>query len=541
MNLIRGFLGLRWVLFIALAAGLVPCLRAATDDELFSGPVQHFVITLAPDQLALLASRRGMGSERTTAEGMVQVGSNVFTEVRVQTKGSGTFRPVAFRPSLTIKFRNSQPCFGLTKLHLNNSVHDPARLNEFLGGELHRQAGVPTPRATPVRVTLNGRDLGVYVLKEGFDGHFLARNFQDASGNLYDPTWGADIDSPLEVDSGPGRAGWKAALSNGGGAGATQMDREALLVATGSPLKGRLAALTAQLDVERFVSTMALQLMTDDWDGYVRHQNNYRLYHDPTIDRFVFLPHGMDHLFGSPRSRVFWPEITGIVAGSIMATPGMQDRIRLRIEELGKTVFAETNVIALLDRTEARLQAGLAGRSAREAGFYQQQAALLRERVRQRIAWVAAGSKAPVELPVGAGFALKNWEPWAEVPDTDLERRKQPDGTEVLSITAHSPATCAAWRSRILLAPGHYRFEGTVSIQGVRLFSQARDPGVGLRVVPARRGTGLQGTMENARVTHDFYVDAATEVVFVAELSAHAGSAAFLLDSLRVVRLDAPR
>ena len=51
---------------------------------------------------------------------------------------------------------------------------------------------------------LNGRDLGFYVLKEGFDHYFLRRYFDDASGNLYDGGFLKDLDGELKKQMGAG-------------------------------------------------------------------------------------------------------------------------------------------------------------------------------------------------------------------------------------------------------------------------------------------------------------------------------------------------
>ena len=514
------------------------------DSALFEGPMRHFIITVAPDQLGVLADRRSSGHGAVRATGRVQVGTNDFTDVRLQTKGSGSFRPIQYRPSLTLKFKSAQPCFGLTKLHLNNSVHDPSRLNEMLGGELHRQAGVPAPRATPVRVTLNGRYLGVYVLIEGFDRRFLSRHFPDSSGNLYDPSWGQDIDSNLECDSGPAKQprnirGGQAAVEDA--AGAPSADLQRLREAVALPADRRLAGMSKILDIDRFLSGMSLQILTDDWDGYARHHNNFRLYHEPISDRFVFLPHGMDFLFNAPRSVIYWPRFEGLVAEALFSTPGVADRLRHRMEDLEQNVFVESNLLRLVDRKAADLMAGLAEQPQRERDFYARQIALSRQRIVERARVLRDGLPSPPEMKVGEARMLTDWEPWAEVPDTDLREEVRPDGRMVLTIRANSRATCASWRTRMLLPAGVYQFQGVVDVEGLRIHLDARDPGVGLRVVPNRRGMGLQGTQKNARLEHSFSLRVPNEVIFVAELSGHQGSAAFLRESLRVVRLGNSR
>jgi hypothetical protein len=58
---------------------------------------------------------------------------------------------------------------------------------------------------THARVSLNGRDPGLYVLKEGHDKRFLRRSFDDPTGTYYDG-FCLDIDGGLERDEGKGPA-----------------------------------------------------------------------------------------------------------------------------------------------------------------------------------------------------------------------------------------------------------------------------------------------------------------------------------------------
>jgi spore coat protein CotH len=101
--------------------------------------------------------------------------------VAIHLKGSaGSFRPVEDKPALTLnfdKFAPGQRFHGLKKIHLNNSVQDSSYLSEQISRELFLAAGVPTTRATQAKVQLNGRNLGVCVLVEGWNKQFLKRHF----------------------------------------------------------------------------------------------------------------------------------------------------------------------------------------------------------------------------------------------------------------------------------------------------------------------------------------------------------------------------
>ena len=59
----------------------------------------------------------------------------------------------------------------------------------------------------------------------------------------------------------------------------------------------RLRLIEMKLDVERLLSFMGLEVLISHHDGYSMDRNNYRIYHDPTSGRLVFLPHGLDLLF----------------------------------------------------------------------------------------------------------------------------------------------------------------------------------------------------------------------------------------------------
>src|SRR5262249_35289285 len=151
-------------------------------------------------------------------------------------------------PAFTLnfdKFAGGQRFHGLQKLSLNNSVQDPGYVNEQLSRGIFLKAGVPVPRATHARVGLNGRDLCLYVLTEGWDKEFLKRHFKNPNGNLYDGGFVADIDKELTTNVGDNRK--------------DQSDRKALLEAANeSNLTNRLARLEKVLDVDRFLTFVAV-------------------------------------------------------------------------------------------------------------------------------------------------------------------------------------------------------------------------------------------------------------------------------------------
>src|SRR6185369_6086366 len=203
---------------------------------------------------------------------VVRKGTEVYAMTGIHLKGStGSYRSLDDKPGFTLsfgKFALGQKFHGLEKIHLNNCVEDPSCLNDFLGSELFRAAGVPAPRVAHAIVELNGRRLGLYVLKEGFTEDFLSLYFQRTEGALYEPEASPAGEERFKEVSGPGAE--------------EQADLKALAVAAKEPdLHLRWQRLQQVLDIDRFVTFMAMEVMTCHRDGYCLARNNFRIYHDP--------------------------------------------------------------------------------------------------------------------------------------------------------------------------------------------------------------------------------------------------------------------
>ena len=66
----------------------------------------------------------------------------------------------------------------------------------------------------------------------------------------------------------------------------------------------RSTLIAERLDVSQFLSFTAVERLCGNWDGYTLSMNNYRIYF-PSNSKGVFLPHGMDQLFGDAAAGLF--------------------------------------------------------------------------------------------------------------------------------------------------------------------------------------------------------------------------------------------
>ncbi|MBK7998998.1 MAG: CotH kinase family protein [Verrucomicrobia bacterium] len=299
-----------------------------------------------------------------------------YTNVAIRLKGGpGSFRTLDEQPAFTVNFDRLAPgqtFHGLKKLHLNNSVQDSSLLAEKLCREMFEAAGVPAPRAGHAFVTLNKRRLGTYVLIEGVNKQFLKRHFADASGNVYDGHSRQDVAQRLEVNSGenPKDQSRLAAL-----AAAVRV----------SSVKERRAALEKVLDIDRFISFMAAEVITAHWDGYSLGVNNFRIFHDKATDRMVFLPQGLDQTF-QRKEIPAQPDMKGLVAKAVMEVPEYRARFRAREVELLTNTFLVDPWVKRLREVAARVRVELAEVEPSKAEEYIKRAASYRRRIQQRLA-----------------------------------------------------------------------------------------------------------------------------------------------------------
>ncbi len=494
------------------------------DAELFTNSVVRQIrITIPPEGIAQLRT-----TPRQYVTAILEEGSNKFSKVGIHLKGStGSFRSLDGKPAFTIsldRFDPAQRFHGLRKIHLNNSVEDPSYMNELLGGEIFRAAGIPASRVAYAVVELNGRRLGLYVLKEGFTEDFLARYFRHTSGNLYDTGAGHDVDEPLKKDLGTNPE--------------DRSDLEALAFAAQEPDLGRRwERLQRLLDMDRFVSFIATEILLGHRDGYSLARNNFRVYHDVDSQRIVFFPHGMDVLFGNPRT-VIEPRMNGLVARAVMETPEGRRAYRARFTALYSNVFNVQKITAQIEQTLPALRVAV---TRDEAAALEREAGLLKQRIAGRAREIEKQlQESPLEfLRFSDGVAsLVNWRPIDVPTGGSLVQTNLANGKQALVIQA-GPVTSASWRTKVLLPPGRYRFEASIQVAGVAPLSFGKNQGATLRVsgVSAVRPPGLIGNQSWKTVQVPFETKAREqEVELICDLRASKGTARFDLESLRLVQ-----
>jgi hypothetical protein len=467
---------------------------------------------------------------RVYVSGIIHEGKVTYTNVCIRLKGGpGSFRQLNDKPAFTINFERNAPgqkFHGLKKVHLNNSVQDRTYLSEKICRELFEAAGVPAPRAGHAQVTLNGQQLGPYVLIEGINKQFLSRYFKDPGGNLYDGHSQQDVNRRMRTNSGEHPE--------------DPSGLRALAAAAAEPdLTERLHRLEAALDLDRFISFLATEIMICHWDGYALNRNNFRVFHDRANQRMVFLPQGVDQTFQRPNSSVF-PNVNGLVAKAALEIPEVRDRYRERMIQLLTNVYRLDRLTNHIAEVASKFAASLAEDDQQAAASYPSLAASFSRRVQHRVHFLerqllSVANESKID-PSGV-IKLTGWQPQIDLGQPILRREEGTDGRgPLLSIRAEESGA-GSWRTRLWLDKGRYRFEGRVLLAGVQLSANDPKAGAGLRISRKKFGHPTPASQPWTATSFEFDVaDDHIEIELVCELRALAGQAWFDLNSLQLTR-----
>ncbi len=286
----------------------------------------------------------------------VTIDGETHTEVGVRKKGFLGSQSDT-KPSLKLrydKYVDGQNLGGvMERMTLNNSIQDPSMVNTCLSYQVFSAAGLPAPRCNFVTVTVNSMDLGLYVHVEEMKRPFLARHFDNADGNLYEGTV-SDFDpayrGTFEKKTNEDEDDWS--------------DVDAVVAALQDPSEAGLEALGEIVDLDRFLSFWATEVLVGHWDGYAGDRNNYHFYREPE-GKFVFIPWGVDDTFHlkddpNPFDNISNPPPSVLaltaIPNRLYNTPEWRTKYAGRLKEILEEAWDEDALLANVDEMAAVVQ-----------------------------------------------------------------------------------------------------------------------------------------------------------------------------------------
>ena len=495
--------------------------RIEQSTALFAGLIPTLNLRIDPKAMEVLRKEPRSYVEATIEE----AGGKTFEHIAVKLKGSaGSFQGIDQRPGFSIncsKYKGGDRFHGLKRFQLNNCAQDGTALNELVAGEMARMAGVPASRCTHALVSINGRELGIYVLKEGFTEEFLFAFFKKTDGQLYDGGFCAEIEEKMELDRGE----------------ETKRDglRRLIAAMNEGDAKKQFEQMTAAVEVDAYLRYLFLENVLCHWDGYSFNRNNYRIYENPETGRFHFILHGMDQVFGDANASI--QRDPGGRAGAVLwGRPEIRERYWLQAADIHEKVLKTVDWPARVEEHGRRLQAALKSDKAKE---YEPRIADARNRVAERLKRVREMLEAPrVENTLlTKGVAELKGGGWAAQVTNAESREVDEDGKKCLYLKATGEAN-ASWRLSVPVPVGKYRFEAWLKTRGVDPLVTDSGDGAGLRISGGNRKEqkSLKGDAPWEALSFEIN-SGGGDVVLVAELRAKAGELWIDRESLRIVRV----
>jgi spore coat protein CotH len=252
------------------------------------------------------------------------------------------------KPSFRIDFNryiDGQDLFGLKAIVLNNAWHDPSMVHDDLSMLTFRRMGIPAPRQAHVRLYFGAAReyAGVYVISEEVSKAFLAANFGEDSGYLYEfhRQDGDNYGFQEQPDLGwyVPRFGPKTheteSMAN------LYMPVRTLVEAVNEARQDNLEdRLGDYLDVRTFITELAVQNFLAQTDGIVGGvgMNNFYLYRFAGKKLAMLIPWDQDNSF----SRMDMPPSenmgTNVLASKIWDEPKYRDAYLARLLDVADLV-----------------------------------------------------------------------------------------------------------------------------------------------------------------------------------------------------------
>jgi len=324
--------------------------------------------------------------------GTVTFDGETFENAGVRVKGGcGSSRDLDGKASFKINlsdYSTGETCpatrrvRGLKRITVNNGVQDRSHTHERLAYDFYDLVGVPVPRRAPVRVHVNGELWGVYLHLESIDRRFLRRRFDgvSAEGMAYEGTYFCDM-TPNNLPGDPAgpETCFNAAFSDTcstPNAFGDPYNYAPLITFIGRidalPQGGFYPAITEFVDFDTYLSEWAAETIMNHWDGAIFDiRNNYRVYHDPVVDKWVVIPTGMDQSWNGGQRPIDPWQPANIIARRCLQEKPCEDAFAARLKEV-LTVFENADFASKAEAIRTQMAADIAADPRKEGNDFSQ-------------------------------------------------------------------------------------------------------------------------------------------------------------------------
>lgn len=329
------------------------------DDAIYEAFFDPAVIQTVDIELSDAAIRQLNLDGGEYVEGSATINGEVFASVGVRLKGSSTYQDLdcsdgyckaGFKIKLN-EYVEDQRLGDLERVTLNNMTSDYTQSKEIIVYQLLREKSQLASRANYARVTLNGREWGLYLNLETADDRWLRRRFEDPTGNFFGTASSyGDFYGPY-LDT-----GW---VSKSGDGDKAQIEAvTAVLDAFAGDFFGELGPV---INTDQWLEYWSWCAATGNYDGYPFTINDVLIYADPAdSNRFVFAPWGTDETWDEVQySGRNWNVVSSRLGYACLADPLCVSALKTQVG-LAVTEYESMDVLGIAqaawDLSEADVQ-----------------------------------------------------------------------------------------------------------------------------------------------------------------------------------------
>ena len=292
-------------------------------------------------------------------------GQYKFDTVGVRFKGNSSYRGATtkkkpFRIKLN-EFVKGQKIDSMSSFGLSNGWNDPSFVREKPYYEMAAALGMPASRSNFAALYINDEYWGLYILGEIVNGDFLTNHFGKGNdgGNLYKAT---DPGANLAY-AGEDPAAYQTLFSKESNETANDWTDliELARVFNQTPIADLPAKLDSLIDVDSFLTALALDNMTVNLDSYVGLAQNYYLYRRPSDQKWVWIVWDPSLAFGALAQGLSvqqmknlpleWVQSTATrpVAAKLWQVPAYKLRYRTIYRNMVDKVMAPSQVVSRMN------------------------------------------------------------------------------------------------------------------------------------------------------------------------------------------------
>jgi spore coat protein H len=238
--------------------------------------------------------------------------------VGIRSRGNGSRS--GFKPGLRVdidRYASTQKFLGLKSFVLRNNTQDPSQMHEWLSMLFFRRMGLPASRESYARLFVNNEYAGLYTIVESVDKSFLARQFGEDAGYLFDYDYPVDAAPFYFEDRGRDAASYvplpfKPETHENNARPEVIADMVQAINASSSAVFR--TAVAEFIDLGQFIRHVAAEVFLAEQDGIIGEwgMNNFFMYRPEFSNQFRLIVWDKSQAFVMGQAYPIWHNITDV-------------------------------------------------------------------------------------------------------------------------------------------------------------------------------------------------------------------------------------